>query len=359
MDIKEKIKKLPCSPGVYFMKDSLNSTIYVGKSKNLKSRVSSYFQNSKSHSPKVLKLVKNLKNFDYITTDTEFEAFILECKLIRIIKPIYNRQMKNPKSYCYIKISLDEKYPDIEICNTLDKLNKSIYFGPYTSKNTVERAINGIKEFYKILCNTNFKGSDSCINYSMDLCIGVCLNDNRKKQYKTILNRIIQLLKGEDKTILIEMEQKMNTLSDNFHFEKAAKYRDYINAINYMLSNIKVINFANENKNIALLEFVNEDSFKFFLIRGNKLLFSGKYNLKNTKYKNLEILLKSKILFYFKDKNLGKSLEITQEEIDEAQIIYSYLKNKFNNCRYIIIKEIWLHDLFNNHINIHIKELLT
>lgn len=157
MDLKEKIKKLPSSPGVYLMKDSLNSVIYVGKSKNLKSRVASYFQNSKSHTPKILKLVKNLRDFDYILTDTEFEAFMLECKLIK--------QMKNE----YVKN------------------DGNLYFGPYTSKNTIERGIQGIKECCKIFCSNNFQKASCCLNYSLGLCLGMCLGSTKKNSTSLFL----------------------------------------------------------------------------------------------------------------------------------------------------------------------------
>jgi excinuclease ABC subunit C len=137
LNLKEKIKIIPSAPGVYLMKDSLQSIIYVGKSKDLKSRVSSYFINSKSHSPTVVKLVKNIKDFEYILTDTEFEAFMLECKLIREIKPMYNKKMKSPLSYTYIKIHKD--YTNIETSTESVQDDGNFYFGPYTSKGTVEK----------------------------------------------------------------------------------------------------------------------------------------------------------------------------------------------------------------------------
>jgi excinuclease ABC subunit C len=167
MDSKEKVKKLPSCPGVYLMKDSLGSVIYVGKSKNLKNRVGSYFQESKSHSPKVVKLVKNIKDFDHIITDTEFEAFLLENKLIKEIMPIYNKLLKSPKSYSYIKISTNEKYPLIEISDESDKNDGNLYFGPYTNRNTAERGLQGIKEYCRISCTGSFQKASACLNYSL------------------------------------------------------------------------------------------------------------------------------------------------------------------------------------------------
>ena len=207
MDLREKVKNLPSTPGVYLMKDSMQGTIYVGKSKNLKNRVSSYFVNSKSHSPKVVKLVKNIRDFEYILTDTEFEALILECKLIKEIKPIYNKKMKSPLSYTYIKI--DKDYNNIEISNNSVTDDGNFYFGPYTSKGTVEKALDGIKEYYKIMCSGNYKKASPCLNYSLGSCIGYCFDDTAKEDYTNILRKIVDTLSGSNKIIIEEMEHSM------------------------------------------------------------------------------------------------------------------------------------------------------
>lgn len=350
IDLKEKVKKLPSSPGVYLMKDSLNNVIYVGKSKNLKSRVGSYFINSKSHSPKILKLVQNLKDFEYKITDTEFEAFLLECELIKKIKPAYNRLMKNPKSYSYIKIILNEKYPNIEISHESNEMDGNIYFGPYSRKNIVEKGLYGIKEYCKIQCSNNQRKTSSCFNYSLGLCIGMCLDTTSREEYLNILNKIINLLNGNDKIILQEMEHIMSSASEKFDFETAAKYRDYISSVNYLLEKIKIIKFTKKNRNIALIEYLDNDIVKFFLIRGNRILFSEKYTLKNFDLETLKSILKDNILFYFNNGDVP--IEIGKEEIDESQIIYTYLKNKSNSCKHIIIPEEWL-SAPNNDINIH------
>lgn len=344
MDLEAKRKSLPSSPGVYLMKDSLGNVIYVGKSKNLKSRVSSYFQSSKSHSPKVVKLVKNLKDFDYILTDTEFEAFMLECKLIKEIKPAYNRLMKNPMSYSYIKINMDQKYPSIETSSEYSEIDGNIYFGPYASSNTVERALHGIKEHCKILCSNNLRKASSCLNYSLGFCIGMCLDSIPREQYLAILYKIIDLLKGTDKGILEEMKSIMNSAAERFDFETAAKYRDYISAVNYLMDRINVVEFTKKNKNIALLEHLDDNNIKFFLIKGNKILFSEKYDLTSLNLEELKAALKANILLYFNNSALKGPLELRREDIDEAQIIYSYLKGKSNNCKYVVIKEEHLHN---------------
>ncbi|WP_160692226.1 GIY-YIG nuclease family protein [Clostridium sp. C2-6-12] len=342
MSLKYKVKVLPSSPGVYLMKDSLNSVIYVGKSKNLKNRVGSYFQNSKSHSPKVLKLIQNLKDFEYILTDTEFEAFMLECKLIKEIKPIYNKQLKSPKAYSYIKIKIHGKYPSIEISNEIDKDDGNIYFGPYTNKNTLERGLGGIKECCRILCNNKIKKTSVCFNYSLGSCIGMCSDNIPTKQYVDILNEIINLINGSDKSIINKMENIMNTASEKYDFESAAKYRDYITAVKYLIGKSDVVKFTKENKNIVLLEPLSNNLIKLFLINGNKVLFEEKYIIDDLNSEKVKIILKNKILFYFNDEIISNSIEVGREEIDESQIIYTYLKSKSNCCKYTIIQDKWL-----------------
>jgi len=349
LDIKEKIKKLPSSPGVYLMKDSADTIIYVGKSKNLRSRVGSYFVNSKSHSPKVIKLVKNLKNFDCMLTDTEFEALLLECKLIKEIKPAYNRQMKSPKTYCYIKIEMDEKYPAIEICNETNNSDGKIYFGPYTNKNTVEKGLYAIKEHSNILCTNISRKASGCLKYSMNMCIGMCTANPSVENYFAIVEKVKKLLSGTDLTILEEMEHKMNIAATNFNFEGAAKYRDNIRAVKHLTNAAKIINFIEVNKNIALIEFLNNKEFKLFLIRYNKLLFSDRFKIQQK--------FKCNFISHFHS-DFTDSTNIGKNEIDEVHIIYNYLKSKESTCKYISIPEKWIEDMDRLRIDRAIYEFI-
>lgn len=340
------------------MKDSLDTIIYVGKSKNLRNRVGSYFINSKSHSPKVIKLVKNLKDFDYILTDTEFEALLLECKLIKEIKPTYNRQMKSPRGYCYIKIKMDEKYPGIEISNEIDSSDGNLYFGPYTNKNTVEKGLCGIKEHSKILCTNSSRKALGCIKYSMNLCIGMCTASPSEEHYFALVEKVIKLLRGTDFTILEEMEQEMNTAAENLDFEGAAKYRDYIRAVNHLVSTAKIIRFTEANKNIALVEFLNNKEIKFFLIRYNKVLFSERYKLGNLSINEIKHKFKSNIIIQFSNV-LKSSVNVGKDEIDEAHIIYNYLKSKESTCKYIAIPEQWINDRDSLSIDRAVDDLIS
>lgn len=339
MNPKEKAKKLPTSPGVYLMKDSNGDILYVGKSKNLKNRVNSYFQASRNHPPKIERLVKNLKDFDFITTDTEFEAFILECQLIKKLKPIYNKQMKTPSSYVYIEINSNDKDKRINIVANPNKNSSSMFFGPYSSKNTVEKAIKGIKEFYKIDCSGLYNNS-ACLNYSMGLCIGMCLDETASMKYDEIINKIIRLLKGTDIEVLEKMTEKMNDASENCRYEIAAKYRDYINALKSLINKEKAIKFIDDNKNIVVVESIDNLVIKLFLIKGKRVVFKEKYNLDNFSNEELHLEIRSKIINYFKEDISKQRMEIKKEDIDEIQIVYNYLKN--SNCKHTIISPEWL-----------------
>jgi len=344
MYLKDKAKNLPLSPGVYLMKDSLGHTIYVGKAKKLKLRVQSYFQDHQSHSKKVKKLVKNINDFEVIHTDTEFEAFLLENQLIKEIKPFFNSRMKSPQNYPYILIQTKNKMREIIITNHPYPRNDSapLIFGPYTSKNTVVTAIHGIKEFFQIDCSQPSNHNVACLNYSLGLCLGMCLGGSAVEQYEKVIDKMIGLLNGTDNSILEEMKQKMHLASENLEFNKAAKYRNYLEAVQHLIRGKKIIKFANSTKNIIIFEPLSESIIKVFYIKGNQVLHKEKYHINRLDIEQL----KSKILFHilscYKGKNRKHSSKLNQDELDDAQIIYSYLKN--SNCSHIVIPQTWLNE---------------
>ena len=338
MNLKEKVRNLPLTPGVYLMKDSHDNIIYVGKAKRLKKRVQSYFYNSKAHPQKIKKLVSNISDFEYILTDTEFEAFMLECKLIKDLKPHFNRKMKSPQAYTYIMIKLEEGMLTLDIANYRAENDGNLYFGPYINKHTIEKAINGIKEAFKINCSNPFMKNGPCLNYSLGMCIGMCLGGPALEQYNRIMDKVIALLKGTDLSILEELNQKMLTASDKFDFEAAVKYRNILEAINAIIYKEHIIEFTEENKNIVVVEAIADDVFKLFLIKGNKLLYSEILN--NQDIKQELGIINSNIITYLKNNSLGSSLVLSKDKVDEAQIIYSYLNG--GNCSYRIIPDDWL-----------------
>ncbi|WP_428911646.1 UvrB/UvrC motif-containing protein [Niallia sp. Krafla_26] len=339
MNLIDKAKQLPSTPGVYLMKDSHGSIIYVGKSKNLKSRVSSYFQHSSQHSNKVIKLVHHLKDFDIIHTDTEFEAFMLECKLIKDIQPLYNRMMKNPRSYSYISVKRDQSYRRIEFVHEMEEGDRHLYFGPFSSIGTTEKAIQGLKEMFKLDCNQSTTKNSPCLNYSLGLCMGMCFDPSALKQYHHMIDRIIGLLEGTDSSLLEEMEQRMIQASSQFDFEEAAKVRDRIEWVQSLLKKEQVIRFIEEDQNIVMMEYIGDNRVKMFLIRRNQILFSKVYGLDHTNLEKLVQQIKSEILSYFSQPKQSMK-KIKKDEIDEAAIIYRYMNSHDREC--IIIPDQWL-----------------
>ncbi|MBW4084486.1 UvrB/UvrC motif-containing protein [Paenibacillus sp. S150] len=339
MNLAEKVADLPLSPGVYLMKDSLGHIIYVGKAKQLKKRVQSYFHKAKGHSPKVKQLVRNIRDLDYRLTDTEFEAFMLECELIKEIKPMYNKKMKNPLAYSYIAIRTDTAYRQLAVTYDPAEYGDSPYFGPYTSRSTVERALQGIKESQKILCSTPHSKNAFCLNHSLGLCIGMCGGGEAPERYGEIMHRVEGLLNGNDHRILDELQRRMNLAAENFEFETAAKYRDYYTAVRALLQKEKVIGFTGQNKNIVVLESVNEQALKLILIQGSEILFRSRLEgtLSGTQ---LHAVIQSAITDCFGKPSSGKPIEISRHKLDEAQIIYSYLKSRSGS--YALIPGEWL-----------------
>ncbi|KQL38191.1 DNA helicase UvrC [Bacillus sp. FJAT-25509] len=340
MNLQEKVKNLPLSPGVYLMKDSKGQILYVGKAKSLKKRVQSYFQNSKGHSPKVKKLVTHLKDFDYLLTDTEFDAFMLECHLIKEIKPMYNRMMKSPQSFIYLVINLNKKVPSFEISYEPIESENVLIFGPFTSRSTVERAVTGIKECFKINCGHLAVKNSACLNYSLGTCNGVCLGGSALEEYNLIIDKVIRFLNRTDMSLLEEMEQLMLTASEQFDFEAAAKYRDWIEMVKSLTNKEKLIEFTEQNHNIITLEQLENNKFKYFLIHRTQILHCELVNIEADSFDQLIEQLYSNSLDYFKNNHVQSSKDVSRDEIDEAQIIYSYLNSK--NCKHLIVPKRWL-----------------
>lgn len=340
MNLKEKVKALPSLPGVYLMKDANSRIIYVGKAKNLKKRVPAYFQNSKTRSSKIERLTASIKDFDFILTDTEFEAFMLECKLIKEIKPFFNKRMKNQQSYTYIRINTEEPYPSLELADTPDDNSKHLFFGPYINKHTVIKAIQGIKEFFKISCSNPSGKNSLCLNYSLGLCLGICNGSLTIERYQKIIENITSLLTGTLLGPIEEMTQQMQDAADRFDYKLAGKLKGNIDAINSLIYKENVIDFTEDNQNIAVIEVLDSSSIKLFLIKGNKILYSEKHILNSTKAGLLIDKIKKAILSHFKIHFTQSTIAVSKDDIDEAQIIYSYLRS--NNCKYIIIPDHWL-----------------
>ena len=245
-DIKENLKKLPETPGVYMHKDKLGNVIYVGKAVNLKRRVSSYFVNSASHSSKVRSMVKNIEEFEYITCKTEMEALILECNLIKKYEPKYNVLLRDDKTYPYIKLTVNEEYPRL-LKTRLIKKDGARYFGPYSDVAAVNRALELLNKLFKLKrCSaTSFpEGFKPCLNYHIGECRGICTGLVDREEYLKDIEHLTDLLNGKDKSLENDLKEQMKDASENLEFEKAAILRDQIEALK-ALRNIQRVTMVN------------------------------------------------------------------------------------------------------------------
>ncbi|MEC0138709.1 GIY-YIG nuclease family protein [Paenibacillus macerans] len=340
--MKDKLGNLPSSPGVYLMKDGNGGILYVGKSKNLQQRVRSYFYPSAPHSNKIKRLVNNVKDLEIRVTDTEFEALMLECRLIREWKPVYNKKMKNPLAYVYIAIRPGNGFRRIEVTHHPGSGEAGeVWFGPYTaSKNTVLEAVREIQECLQIACARSSVGQAPCLNYSLGLCRGMCLGGEAVREYERIVDRFIALLAGSDRSIYEVMEQEMAAAAERYDFEAAARYRDSLQAVSLLLDKEKMIQFTVQNRSLAIVEALDDQTFKLFLVKRNRVLFREKYHVADTAAEQLRAEITEAMLGCFGAEKTPPSSALARDEIDEAQIIYGYLQS--SACRHLTVPEEWI-----------------
>ncbi|MEG6573549.1 GIY-YIG nuclease family protein [Caldibacillus debilis] len=338
------------------MKDAIGHIIYVGKSKNLKNRVRSYFQNGKTRSRKLENLVKNVKDLDYIETDTEFEALLLENQLIKKLDPRYNKKLKNPRSYTYIAIRTGADRPGIRTAAAKKENDGSRYFGPFPNRTTVEKAIRGLKEFLRIDCTNPSSSGHPCLNYSLGLCFGICLGGEAAIRYRQILSQIALLLSAKDAAILKEMKEKMKEAAARYDFETAARYRDYWISVRSLIQKEQAIRFAEKRRNIALLERLNEETCKLFLIKGNQILSAERLRLDNRGRDGMKQRIKSRIVSVFGQADASPQ-EMHKENVDEAEIIYQYLRKSGRS--FLVVPKKWLQDHGGGKLDEGIDRLLA
>ncbi len=334
MDLIEQVRLFPSSPGVYIMKDSLGNVIYVGKAKKLKNRVLQYFYHRRDRDPKINALVGNIHSIEYILTDTELEAFLTECRLIKEIKPRYNSQMKNDGSYAYIRIDINEKYPGISVVTNKDEASEdgtgALFFGPYPSRSNVERAVSFLKEFFLIrkCSDAFFRSSSGCLNYSLGTCMGACRGDTDYEAYRKCIDNVVLFLEGKDNSIIESLMRRINLASDSLEFEKAAKYRDYLRALKHILNKQSLIRSSSKRRNIVAIEAIDRCRYKVFFFKGNRLISCEPFSTANFDRASAVRHFYNLIMDNFKNKNIDIGEALTRQEIDEAQIIHSYLKKR-------------------------------
>lgn len=334
-DIEGHLKKLPASPGVYLMKDRDNNIIYVGKAVSLKNRVRQYFQSSRNHSKKVVSMVKNIDSFEYIITDSEVEALILECNLIKKYKPKYNILLKDDKTYPYIKVTVNEDFPRVLKVRKILK-DKAKYFGPYTNVSAVNDVLDLIRDIYPIrTCNIDIDrairtGMRPCLNYHIKKCTGPCTGYDIKEDYKRMIDEIIMFLQGKEEKLVTMFEDKMKKAAMDLDFENAVIYRDKINSLNEVAQKQKISKLQSDNDQdvIAMANFDQEACVQIFFIRNGKISGRERFMLDGIKDNDRSEILGSFVKqFYMSQEYVPKEL-IVEEEIFDQEIIAQMLSSK-------------------------------
>lgn len=333
-DIQEQLKKLPVEPGVYLMKDENDKIIYVGKAISLKNRVRQYFQSSKNHSSKVKSMVKNIKSFEYIITDSELEALILECNLIKKYKPKYNVLLRDDKTYPYIKVTVNEEFPRILKVRRVLR-DKAKYFGPYTNVEAVNDTLDVIRNIYPIrTCNVDIERAIKnnmrpCLNLHIKRCVGPCTGKVSKEEYNKMIEEILLFLSGKEETLIGILKEKMNKCSMEFNFEEAAIYRDKITSLQEMMQKQKIdISTDDINQDIIAMAYNDEEAcVQSFFIRHGKIVGREHFILEGTKDSSKESILSSFVKqFYMNAEFIPKEI-IIESEIEDQVVLEEWLSN--------------------------------
>ncbi|WP_022750004.1 excinuclease ABC subunit UvrC [Lachnobacterium bovis] len=332
-DIQEELKKLPVNPGVYIMHDKDDVIIYIGKAKNLRNRVRQYFQASHDEGIKKRQMVKHIMRFEYIVTDSELEALVLECNLIKEYTPKYNTMLRDDKTYPYIKVTVAEDFPRVLFSRKLKK-DKAKYFGPYSSSMAVKDTIDLVNKIYKIrTCNRNLPrdiGKErACLNYHIHQCDAPCQGYISSEEYKKRIQDIIVFLNGDYEKVITQLTEKMQQASEDLEFEKAIEYRELINSVNQIAQKQKITNTDGEDKDVIAVSSDGTDAVvQVFFIRSGKLIGRDHFNVRvGTEEKKTDILYNFVKQFYSGTPFIPKEIML-QENIEDKEIIEEFLSNK-------------------------------
>lgn len=334
--IEEELKKLPAKPGVYIMHDEKDEIIYVGKAVSLKNRVRQYFQSSRNKGAKIEQMVTHISRFEYIITDSELEALVLECNLIKEHRPKYNTMLKDDKSYPFIKVTVNEVYPRVLFAHRMKK-DKAKYFGPYTSNTAVKDVIELVRKLYLVRsCSRNLPrdcGKDRpCLYYHMKQCNAPCQGNISSEEYKKNIDRVLRFLNGDFKETIDDLTGKMMTASEEMRFEDAMEYRDLISSIRKIGERQKITGYGEEDKDIIAvamddsLDLREQDAVvQVFFVRGGKLIGREHFYLRvargDTKAQVLSSFIKQ---FYAGTPFIPREIML-QKEIEDAEIIEEWL----------------------------------
>ena len=342
--IEEELKKLPGQPGVYIMHDAKDAIIYVGKAISLKNRVRQYFQSSRDKTAKIKQMVSKIARFEYIVTDSELEALVLECNLIKEHRPRYNTMLKDDKTYPYIKVTASEEYPRILFSRQMKK-DKNKYFGPFTSAGAVKDTIELIRRIYRIrACSRKLPqdmGKDRpCLYYHIHQCDAPCQGYISQADYQKSVKQAVGFLNGQYEPVMKYLEEKMRTASETMEFEKAIEYRDLLDSVRKVAQKQKITSQSMEDRDIIAMAKDERDAVvQVFFVRDGKLIGREHFHMNLTGSESKAEILNSFVKQFYAGTPFVPHEIWVQEELEDAEVIASFLTaRRGQKVRFVVPK---------------------
>ena len=329
--VDTQLKALPAKPGVYLFKDSEGKIIYVGKAASLRNRVKAYFSPSTILPPKLQQMVASISDFEFIVTESEQEALVLECNLIKKYHPRYNVRLKDDKTFPYLKIDLNNDWPGVRITRRLYK-DGSKYFGPFASAGSVRKTLRLIKKIFPFRsCNKTITATDSkpCLEYHINRCLGPCIGAISREEYNTVIRQVIMFLEGKQEVVVKELKHKMESAAQQLQFEKAAWLRDQIQALEKVIEGQKIaITVRGEQDVIALAQTRDLAYMEIFFIRNNKLIGCDHILVDGIQDEKPNQIMSNFVKQYYISASFIPPLILLQHPIDEPTTIAEWLRHK-------------------------------
>ena len=332
-DIQEELKKLPARPGVYIMHDENDHIIYVGKAVSLKNRVRQYFQTSRNKGVKIEQMVTHIRRFEYIVTDSELEALVLECNLIKEHHPKYNTMLMDDKTYPFIKVTTGEAFPRVVLSRKMQK-DKARYFGPYTSSQAVRDTIDLIHKLYHLRsCNRSLPrdiGKERpCLNYHIKQCDAPCQGYISQEEYGKSVNEVLKFLNGNYDAVLKDLEEKMNAASEALEFERAIEYRELLSSVKKVAQKQKITDSSGEDRDVlAVASHEGDAVVQVFFIRGGRLIGRDHFYLRITDGESPSEILNSFIMQYYAGTPFIPGELMLQAEVEDREVLEEWLTSK-------------------------------
>lgn len=341
-DIEEELKKLPAKPGVYLMHDRKDAIIYVGKAISLKNRVRQYFQTSRRVTPKIQQMISHIDHFEYIVTDSEVEALVLENNLIKEYMPRYNTMLKDDKTYPFIRATVYEDYPRLIYCRE-QKRDRSRYFGPFTSPTTAKNAIEMAQKIYHVRSCSRVLPRDEgkarpCLNYHIKQCDAPCQGYISKEAYRENFEKALKLLEGDYREVIGVLQEKMERAAENLEFEEAANYRDMIESVKKVEIRQKITDFGGVDRDIIAVACTEQEAVvQIFFVREGKLIGRDHFHLNGVEGDSQEEILQSFVKQFYAGTPFIPREVMLEYEIQDAALIEEWLTQRRGGRVHVLV----------------------